>query len=936
MHKTTLSVSILAAAALALALLHGFSLQRPASSTTAPANTTVLLWMGTKATGQERWDGAATSSGGTIRSIRGRHFSDGDEILPGNRWKAVTRVDRVAPYADVHYTEMRPGSTPEVRHHPVGVLLEIEGPARVRVETAQGNFDFSVAELGLEPMPVLNGKATLMRVPTPERLSQNDFEDDEPSIAAQADGRIAVAWVAYRQQADRIFVRMRGSSGWSAPEEVTLKPADIFRTSLAATRDGVLWVFWAERDNERWHLWGRAKRNNQWGAPERISDSGSATFHRAAAAANGAVYVVWQSLRNGQSDIYLRAWENGNWQPEVRLSESSANDWEPALAAAPDGAAFVAWDSYDQGHYDVHVRSYRGGRLSPLTRLTSGPAFQAHAAVAVDAGGRPWVAWNEGGVNWGKDQGFLIPMPLATPLHQQRWLKVVYREGERWMEPQPLLEQSLPPPMRRNAEHPQLQFGQGGALALVFRHWTRRNSRQIGSPMVWENYLTTFDGRRWTHPKPLPESGSWIEKHAALTRTADGQLWAAWMTDQRPFATMVPGNADVYAARLDDPGALGQGILSGSPYQEPFQEAIPAHNNEPADVKAIRTYVIESAGRRYRIFRGDMHRHTDISTDFKYDGSLFEVYRYALDAAGFDYVAPTDHQTGFDQEYSWWQNQKYVDLFHMPGVFVPLFGYERSVRFPNGHRNVIWAKRGFRTLPIPPEEAAGKEGAKKLYANLRQTGGISMPHSMATDQGTDWRDNDPELEPLVEIYQGYRASYEYEGAPKAATELNQQAQKSGWQPSGFFWNALAKGYKLGVQASSDHWSTHISYACLLVEGATREHLLDAIRKRHAYAATDNIILDFRARAGGQEHIMGDAFRATAAPQLSVNAVGTATLKQIDLVKDKRFVYTTRPGTKSVRFTFTDTQKGPGESWYYVRVLQEDGQIAWSSPIWITR
>jgi hypothetical protein len=23
-----------------------------------------------------------------------------------------------------------------------------------------------------------------------------------------------------------------------------------------------------------------------------------------------------------------------------------------------------------------------------------------------------------------------------------------------------------------------------------------------------------------------------------------------------------------------------------------------------------------------------------------------------------------------------------------------------------------------------------------------------------------------------------------------------------------------------------------------------------------------------------------------------------------------------------------------EAWYYVRVLQEDGQLAWSSPIWV--
>jgi hypothetical protein len=239
-----------------------------------------------------------------------------------------------------------------------------------------------------------------------------------------------------------------------------------------------------------------------------------------------------------------------------------------------------------------------------------------------------------------------------------------------------------------------------------------------------------------------------------------------------------------------------------------------------------------------------------------------------------------------------------------------------------------------RTLPIPPEETSGKQGAAKLFEYLRANRGISMPHSSATSQGTDWRDNDPEVEPLIEIYQGYRTNYEYEGAPRAASRLNEHIQKSGWQPQGFWWNALAKGYKLGVQSSSDHWSTHISYACLLAENFTREGLMEAIRRRHTYAATDNIILDFRARAAGSHYIMGDSLPAAGTAQFSVRAIGTGAIKQIDLIRNQKFVYTTRPGAKEVSFEFNDQEPATGVSWYYVRVLQEDGQLAWSSPIWV--
>jgi hypothetical protein len=604
------------------------------------------------------------------------------------------------------------------------------------------------------------------------------------------------------------------------------------------------------------------------------------------------------------------------------------------VSTGADGTAYVVWDTYDKGNYDIQFRSYQNGTLAPLQRLTSSPKFQAHAAVAVDSRGRPWVAWDESGVNWGKDQGFLIPVPLATPLHQQRAVRLATWDGTAWLELRRKPSEVFPQVMRQNSEHPQIAFDSNGTLTLVFRHWTRRNDRTIGSPITWENFVTRFDGVKWSEPQPLPASVGSIEKIPALARDTNGEIWAAWMTDARPFATMVPRNADVYCARLGAGGTPAFTLTSFQLFAEPFAEAIPIHVNDAADVKAIRGYVMNNSGKQYKIYRGDMHRHTDVSQDFKYDGSLLEVYRYALDAAGFDYIAPTDHQTGYDQEFTWWQNQKLVDLFQVAGAFTPLYASERSLKFPNGHRNTIFPQRGVRPFPIPADEASGAVGAARLYQYLKKNNGISMPHSSATDQGTDWRDNDPEVEPLIEIYQGYRNSYEYEGAPKAASALNPHAQKSGWQPQGFWWNALAKGYKLGVQASSDHWSTHISYACLLTDNFTREGLLDAIRKRHAYAATDNIILDFRARSGNTTYIMGDSFEANVAPQLSVRAIGTGAIKQIDVVKNRKFIYTTRPGVKEASFEYTDQDFGAGENYFYVRVMQEDGQLAWSSPIWV--
>ena len=934
MRNKFLSLGAIVLVALAGGLLYRGSASPQA--TPAPPSVTLLLTFGLKAGKAETWDGTAKVSGGAIVSTEGRHFSSGDAIASPGVWKCVTRRDEVAPYADIHYTEMRPGDKPAVLFHPVGVYLTVhpEQAPRVAIETAQGKFDFALEDVKETPTAELDGRATVVRVASAEKLSAPEYEDDEPAIAALPNGSIAAAWVAYKDRADRVFLRTRSNDAWSAAEEVTPHSADIFRCALAAEPGGALWVFWTERAKDAWQLWGRRKSGSSWQRAERLASDGSNTFLRASSSPDGRVFLVWQSYRNGQSDIFLRVLSNGSWSGEMRVSESAANDWEPAVAAGPDGSAYIAWDTYDKGNYDVQFRAYQDGKLGPLRALTSSPRFQAHAAVAVDGRGLPWVAWDESGVNWAKDQGFLIPVPLATPIHQQRSIRLASWDGTGWLEPRQKPVEAFPEDMRQNAEHPQLAFDGKGSLTLAFRHWTRRNARTIGSPLAWENFVTRFDGAKWTTPEPLPSSAGSIEKNPALARDRSGDIWAAWMTDARPFATMIPKNADVYSARLGSGGPAAFTVTSFQLFSEPFAEAIPVHANDAADVRAIRGYSIQNEGKQYKIYRGDMHRHTDVSQDFKYDGSLIEGYRYALDAASFDYLALTDHQTGYDQEFTWWQNQKLVDLFLIPGFFTPLYGSERSLPFPNGHRNTIFAHRGVRTLPIPRDELSAKTGAAELYRYLKKNNGIAMPHSSATDQGTDWRDNDPEVEPLVEIYQGYRNSYEYEGAPKSATALNPSAQKSGWQPQGFVWNAWAKGYRLGVQASSDHWSTHISYACLIADNFTREGLLDAIRKRHSYGATDNIVLDFRARSGNTTYIMGDSFQADAAPQLTVHAIGTGSIKQIDVVKNQKFIYTSRPGVKEANFDYTDQDFGAGNNYYYVRVLQENDQIAWSSPIWV--
>jgi hypothetical protein len=116
----------------------------------------------------------------------------------------------------------------------------------------------------------------------------------------------------------------------------------------------------------------------------------------------------------------------------------------------------------------------------------------------------------------------------------------------------------------------------------------------------------------------------------------------------------------------------------------------------------------------------------------------------------------------------------------------------------------------------------------------------------------------------------------------------------------------------------------------------RKDVLESMRSRHVYAATDNIILDVQAEtADGKTHFMGDAFPASQAPKIHVKVLGTDPIEQIDIVRDQKFVYHAEPKTAEVDFEFVDNEApSSGESYYYVRIQQRDRNMAWSSPIWV--
>lgn len=911
---------------------------RPASTPTDPAARTLLIRFGVTAKTGKNWSGRLEpeSADAQIVSLTGYHFQPPDSTdAAQHSWQFATRP--WAPvFQQVDLSPARPGPRPVF---PNGIYASVKGAsaARFKLVSDTSAFSFSLADLsGQKLVTFADGNIELEEVPTQSLLSDNAAEADFPALAARAAGGLAVAWQEYSGDHDRVTVREYDGARWLAPETIDFpETRDVFRPAVAYDANDSLHVVWPAQVDGNWDLYERRKTAQGWQPVERLTTAAGTDLHpKMATDPKGNLWLVWQTFRDGQFDIFLKRFSEGKWDTGIRVSESAANDWEPAIAAAPDGTIWVGWDSYDRRNYDVFVRPIRNGTPGPVRAITRSPRLEAHVSLACDPQSRLWIAFDEAESNWGKDYGYLVK-DRGNPLYQSRRLRFARLSGNELEETAADLSAAFPVGIPDFLQYPQIAVTPSGALAVVALQLSHSDSviEVWGARGVWENVTFTLDGTGWKRHHVLPASTGAHEIRAAAVSDSSGKLWAAWASDGRNFATGQPLRQTVHAARLVESSSAG--AIPMKPFAESPDYGFPLHPAEAANLKTVRDYRIWSAGKHYRILRGDLHRHTSLSADGVGDGSLWDFYRYALDAADLDFSTVTDHQGG-GSAYNWWKIQKSTDLFLSPGRLTTVYAYERSVLYPNGHRNIVFPRRGAPILPITPAEQRGEtRSADAVLPYLRQYNAIAFRHTTATNQGTDWKDHDNQLEPMVEVYQGHRVVYEHEGGPKGATAEKLYMQRSGYQPAGFIWNALAKGYRMGFQAASDHCSTHISYSCILAEDNSREAIIAAMRKRHSYGATDNIVMDFRVKSGGAEYLQGDEVRSQGQYVLTVNAIGTAPIRRVDLIRNEAYVYALTPtGKSSIHFTYTDPHPAPRENRYYVRLEQEDGQLAWSSPVWV--
>jgi hypothetical protein len=328
-----------------------------------------------------------------------------------------------------------------------------------------------------------------------------------------------------------------------------------------------------------------------------------------------------------------------------------------------------------------------------------------------------------------------------------------------------------------------------------------------------------------------------------------------------------------------------------------------------------------------RILWADLHGHSRNSDG---TGTADDYYVYAREVAALDVAALTDHDHWgipfLDEEPEVWEHlQDVAARHHEPGAFVTLVGYEWT-SWVYGHRHVLhFGERA--ALRSSLDEAT--DTPDELWAALRGEDALTFAHhSAGLPVATDWSFTpDPVLEPITEIASVHGSS-ESRDTPEPVR---------GGIDGNFVRDVLGRGVRLGFVGSGDSHDGHPGLvqlasgtgglAAILDAEPTREGILGALRTRRSYATNGPRIV-LGTRLDGER--MGSVLPAGVERRLEVRVVAPSELAAVELVTADGVVTRTPVDGRAAAGSYEVPPLPPG-SFLYVRVLQEDGGAAWSSP-----
>ncbi len=721
-----------------------------------------------------------------------------------------------------------------------------------------------------------------------------------PDLAVDSSGRVHVVSISLEDGRERLLWNRFVDGEWAGEVPVS-DGGSVLHPRIAVQRDTVAAV-WVEQGDGDWSV-RVAKLDGGEVQKVRTAATAEVALRPAVHADDrGRLWIVWEERHNGRYRIVARVLNDGDLSDPLEISQAPDRDCcRPAVCPSADGNVMIAWDQADApGCHNIVIAECGPRNAGAPVHVTNHAALDDAPALARAADGAIWIGWHSN--RKGTDQ-WDIP----------RWFRLCrYHNGS--------FTQPVSPPRDMNLE----KEGTDQGFEFV-RLLCAKDGRVIVTGRPSHNFcIQYYHGNAWSPLYRVPEDG-WGGRgqHLNAAFAPNGDLWVI----RRDLNVNILQRIEGLKAKDRAPVVE---VMPREVFQPVSNVIDPPHAWEPLE---------ELAGIEEPLatYYGDLHGHTWMSDGM---GDVDQYFLVRRDYYGDDFASLTDHDTFvgrtiFPTEFEF--QKEITDHFNVDGEFATLFGQEYTTgRYPRGlgHKCIYATDK---RIPLFDHMTPEYDTSPKLNAAVRKWGGLVAPHHTGWT-GTDWEHADDEIQTFAEIVSNH-GRFEFMG--------NEPIKHRGGLRGHFLQDGFALGHRFGLIGGSDNhgliWhhgvcrqrdSYRTGLACVLAPDLSRQSVFDALKKRRCFASTGNKPrLDFRVNG----HLMGEEIEVSEGPiTISAKVSARERLDYITVVKNNRDWYHFGGEGWESRFTIADDELPEKESFYYLRVLFKDGNMAWSSPVWVVR
>lgn len=358
------------------------------------------------------------------------------------------------------------------------------------------------------------------------------------------------------------------------------------------------------------------------------------------------------------------------------------------------------------------------------------------------------------------------------------------------------------------------------------------------------------------------------------------------------------------------------------------------------------------------VFWGFLHGESE---RFDSTENIESCLRHFRDEKSMNFVASSPFESQEETSNEMWKTiSQNVEEFNEDERFAVLLGMQWAGEAQKeGVRQFLFAKDD---KAILRKKDARSSSLSKIYRSFSPKEFLSIPSfTMGKGFDYDFEEWNPEFERVAEIYNAWGSSEcpSKEGNTRpikgpAKIGVSENAE-------GSILKALLANKRVGFVAgglddrdiySSFYENDQEQYSPgltgILADVLSRQALFEALYNRHCYATTGERIILGLELAG---KVMGSEIDSAQKPGLHVNrhltgyVAGTTQLEKVELIRNGSPIMTYTPDTHFLDFAYDDmvplseviirpADKSTPFVFYYLRVTQKDGHMAWSSPIWV--